>query len=151
MRASQACPEVNGAARSTRRDRPPRCRPCPRCRRRYPSDRGGATVVACVGVLVLMVITGTVALLAAGQLARERAENAADLGALAGAAAVLQGSESACSHAESVTAANSAAVAECAVDGVDVRLIVTVDVRVGPLSARATGRARAGPLAGAVP
>lgn len=111
-----------------------------------PHDAGVATVLACVCAMALLAVTGLAAQLGAVVLARHRAEIAADLGALAGASVVLQGQRGACARAATVTAANGAAVIDCTLDGADVRLTVTVAVRLGPLEATATGRARAGPV-----
>ncbi len=106
-----------------------------------------ATVLACVCAMALIAITGVAVQFGAALLARRRAENAADLGALAGAAVVLQGRQGACERAAAVTASNGAAVRDCTLDGADLRLTVSVAVRLGPLSATAIGRARAGPVA----
>ena len=47
-------------------------------------DRGVATVYACIGIVVLLAVTGLAVHLGAAALARQRAETGADLAALAG-------------------------------------------------------------------
>lgn len=114
----------------------------PRLRSRR-SDSGGATVlvVAMAGVLMFV----TLGLATAGGLvtAQRRAQSAADLTALAAAAAM---DLDACAEALRVAAANAAALDSCAVDGADV--LVTVSVA-GPTmpgrDLRVSAEARAGP------
>jgi secretion/DNA translocation related TadE-like protein len=118
----------------------------PGIRGRTVRDDGVATVVACVCAMVLLIVTGAAMQLGAALLARHRAEIAADLSALAGAAELLQGRPAACGQATTVARANGAAVATCTLDGVDLLVTVTVSARFGPLSATASGRARAGPV-----
>lgn len=109
-------------------------------------DRGSATILACVGVMVLLVVTGLAVQVGAAVLARQRAEIAADLAALAGAAQLLRGAEVACAAADVVARANGAQPTGCRADGLD--LLVEVGVAVGgPLGGTAAGRARAGPVA----
>lgn len=108
-------------------------------------DRGSATVLACVGVLVLLVVTAVAVHVGAAVLARQRAETAADLAALAGAAQVLRGAETACAAAAVVASANQAELTGCRTDGLDLLVEVTVDAG-GPLGGAAAGRARAGPV-----
>lgn len=105
-------------------------------------DAGGATVlvVAMAGVL-LFVTTG---LSAVGGLvtAQRRAQAAADLAALAGAASPGD----ACAGSARIAAANHAVLAHCEVRGRDV--LVTVTVRGPRLPGRdvlVTAEARAGP------
>jgi secretion/DNA translocation related TadE-like protein len=78
---------------------------------------------------------------------RHQARTAADLGALAGAAWVVQGVEAACERAFAVASANRSRLVSCTVDGWDV--VVTVEVSVQPLpglSRTASASARAGPV-----
>ena len=115
--------------------------------RGHQGDRGGVTVVACVGVMVLLLVTGLVVYLGTAALARQRAENGADLAALAGAARLLRGVQVACAAADRVAAANGVSVTGCAADGLDLLVEVTAEVAGGGLvGAAATGRARAGPV-----
>jgi secretion/DNA translocation related TadE-like protein len=80
---------------------------------------------------------------------RPEARVAADFGALAGAAHVLEGESAACARASAIAATNGGRLTECTVDGLDVR--VSVEVGVVPLPglvrvARTT--AVAGPVRG---
>lgn len=70
-------------------------------------------------------------------VARHRAQAAADLAALAGAARVADGPEAACSRSATIANAMAVAVADCTVDDLD----VVVTVRAG----KAQAAARAGP------
>ncbi len=111
-------------------------------------DRGSVTVVACVGVMVLILVTGLATHFGSAVLARQRAEIGADLAALAGAARLLHGVEFACATADGVARANGVEVDSCTADGLD--LLVEVGASVGgPLGGSATGRARAGPVSAA--
>ncbi len=100
-----------------------------------------------VTLAVALLLCTTVAV-AAGRLLTDhrRAAAAADLAALAGAAAVQRGLQG-CAQAGRVARANGAVLTECRVDGQEVRLAVRTD------SARLLGRlvhptaeARAGPV-----
>jgi len=108
-------------------------------------DRGAATVlaIACLG-LVLLVGAG-LGVVAAMVADHRRAQAAADLAALAGAAALHQGDD-ACRVAQRVASANDADLTTCSIEGADVVVTVTV---AGPRwlgqSADLEGRARAGP------
>ncbi|KAA8970505.1 Rv3654c family TadE-like protein [Mycobacterium sp.] len=93
-------------------------------------------------VAVLLVVTGGGAVLGAAVLARHRAQSAADLAALAAAARLPAGPESACAQAAAVARAMRAD-SRCTVAGLDV--VVTVDVAISRW-----GRARAGARAGPV-
>lgn len=107
------------------------------------SERGSATVlvVAMAGVLMFV----TVALAAVGGLvaAQRRAQSAADLAALAAAAALDVG---ACAEALRTATANGAGLDGCEVTGAEVRVIVSV---AGPTmpgrDVRVRAEARAGP------
>jgi secretion/DNA translocation related TadE-like protein len=110
-----------------------------------PADRGVATVYACLAIVVLLAITGLAAHLGAAALARQRAETAADLAALAGAAKVLQGPDAVCASVVRVAAANGVDVQMCSVVGTDVLVTVTGRAGAGPFAGTAVGRARAGP------
>jgi secretion/DNA translocation related TadE-like protein len=98
-------------------------------------------VVAMAGVLMFVMV----GLSAVGGLvtAQRRAQSAADLSALAAAAAVGVG---ACAEALRVASANGAALDGCVVEGRDVRVTVSVT---GPhlvgRDPRITAEARAGP------
>jgi secretion/DNA translocation related TadE-like protein len=95
-------------------------------------------------VAVLLSITGGSAYLGSAVVARHRAQAAADLAALAAAARLAAGPESACAQARAVAREMRVSTTGCDVDDLDV--VVTVDARVavgGWASARAA--ARAGP------
>lgn len=94
-------------------------------------------------VAVLLGITGGGAYLGAAVVARHRAQAAADLAALAGAARLPAGPESACARATTVARVMRADDAQCAVRDLDVTVEVTVAVG-GWGIARAA--ARAGPV-----
>lgn len=110
-------------------------------------DDGVATVFACVACVVLLALAGLAIQLGAVLVARHRAEVAADLAALAGAAVVLRGESAACGRAAEVSQANGSELSSCQVIGADLRVQVRSGVRAGPLLGWATGRARAGPAA----
>ncbi|OPE51589.1 hypothetical protein BST27_24090 [Mycobacterium intermedium] len=105
-------------------------------------ERGGATVLAAAMVAVLLVSTGAVAYLGAAVVARHRAQAAADLAALAGAARLPAGAAAACTRATEVARSMAIDDAQCAVENLDV--VVTVEVTVASAGA-ARAAARAGP------
>ncbi|MGI8417942.1 MAG: Rv3654c family TadE-like protein [Nakamurella sp.] len=109
-------------------------------------DTGSATILAAVGVATLIVVLAVGLQVAGAVIARHRAESAADLAALAGAAKVLTGQQSACSTAGSIAAANGAMLQDCELIGLDLRVMVRVDAALGPIGGSAAGRARAGPV-----
>lgn len=97
-------------------------------------------------IAALIAVTGAGAHVGAAVIARHRAQAAADLAALAGAADVPAGTDTACAHASAVAQAMGATAAACAVDGLDV--VVTVEASTTLyLSPMRTARAvaRAGP------
>jgi secretion/DNA translocation related TadE-like protein len=95
-------------------------------------------------VVVLLTVTGGVAYLGAAVVARHRAQAAADLAALAAAARVPAGADTACMQAKAVAYAMWAGTAGCVVDDLDV--VITVEVRVaGGRWGTASAAARAGP------
>ncbi len=104
---------------------------------------GAATVLVVAMAALLMFVMA--ALAAAGGLvtAQRRAQSAADLTALAGAAAF---EADACAEALRVATANGAGLDSCAVEGSEVRVVVSV---AGPAvpgrRLRVTAEARAGP------
>jgi secretion/DNA translocation related TadE-like protein len=95
-------------------------------------------------VVVLLTVTGGVACLGAAVVARHRAQAAADLAALAAAARVPAGAETACVQANAVARAMRAAATGCVVDDLDV--VITIEVSVaGGRWGTARAAARAGP------
>ena len=109
-------------------------------------DRGVATVFMCMGAALVLAVTALAIHLGAAVLARQRAETAADLAALAGAALVLQGPDLVCAGVVRVAGANSAMVDSCVVQGTDVLVAVAASVQAGPISGTVVARARAGPV-----
>ncbi len=95
-------------------------------------------------VAVLLSVTGGSAYLGSAVIARHRAQAAADLAALAAAARLAAGPETACAQAKAVASEMRVSTSGCAVDDLDI--VVTTEVRLavaGWGSARAA--ARAGP------
>lgn len=110
---------------------------------RLESDAGSATVlvVAMAGVLMFVMV----ALAAVGGLvtAQRAAQSAADLTALAAAAARATGS---CAEALRTATANGAELDSCAVDGDEVRVVVSVAGQtMAHRDVRVSAEARAGP------
>jgi secretion/DNA translocation related TadE-like protein len=103
-----------------------------------------------ISLLMVMIGIGFVAALVVGlglgggRLARHRAQNAADAGALAGAVWAVDGPQAACVVARRVVTANDGRLVRCSVDGLDVR--VTVEVRVADGTPVGQASARAGPV-----
>ncbi len=104
-------------------------------------ERGSGTVLGLAAIGV--VITALIALLMVGAavIARQQAQGAADLGAVAGAQELKAGASAhaACARAKRFVEANGARVEECAVSvlpspkaGPQVRLQVSRGVAVGP-------------------
>lgn len=114
-------------------------------RRRAPSDRGAATVLALSVVAVVLSLTVAGLVLVSVVVASHRARLAADLGSLAGAAAIQDGLAPvpACAEAERVARTNGATPRGCSVVGEDLDLRVVVPATLWPQPASA--RARAGP------
>ncbi|WP_231639314.1 Rv3654c family TadE-like protein [Mycobacterium sp. Marseille-P9652] len=95
-------------------------------------------------VVVLLWLTGAGAYLGSVVVARHRAQAAADLAALAGAARLPSGTAAACARATAVADAMRVTDARCEVDGLDV--VVTARVPVA-FAGAARAAARAGPAA----
>lgn len=122
-----------------------------RCRPESPGDRGAATllIVALTGFLLTLGLT--LASVAGVVGAHRSAQAAADLAALAGAAAQARG-ESGCPAAASVATANGGRLSACDPQGAELYVEVVVD---GPGFwgegvVDLTGRARAGPAITAI-
>jgi len=96
-------------------------------------------------VVVLLSVTGGCACLGAAVVARHRAQAAADLAALAAAARLPAGPETACAQANSVARAMRVTTAGCAVDDLDVVITIEVGLTVGRWGT-ARAAARAGPV-----
>lgn len=115
--------------------------------RRSRRDRGAATIfVMAIGlVLVLMGMAG--AAVGAARIGRHRAQAAADLGALAGAARSVEGAGPACERAARFVAVNGGRATSCEVSGLEI--VVDAEVTVTPLpglTRHAHAAARAGPV-----
>lgn len=93
-------------------------------------------------VLALLLIMAAVLRVGAAVVARHQAQSAADLAALAAAAALPAGREAACGRARELGTAMRAEVVGCDVDGLDITVRTTVRVVIGAASAAA----RAGPV-----
>jgi len=104
-------------------------------------ERGSAAVSGALAMLLLIVIAVGGTQIGAAVVARHRVTGAADLAALAAAARLAEGTESACEQAERVARANRADVRTCAVSGWEVVVEVSATSPFGPVSARS----RAGP------
>lgn len=111
-------------------------------------ERGSAMpfAVACLGLILL--VAAALGVVAAMVVAHRTAQAAADLAALAGAAAVQHGADG-CAAAGMIASANGGILDDCAVAGQDVAVTVRV---AGPrwLGQRAdlSAQARAGPVGG---
>lgn len=112
---------------------------------RAPDERGAATLLVVAVVGVLFFVLGALAVVGGIVVAHRQAQAAADLAALAGAAAIADGDDG-CARAGALAAANDATLLSCAVAGQE------ITVRVGVSGPRAVGRgwdasaqARAGP------
>ena len=111
------------------------------------TEQGSATLLAALWILVLVLVAAAGIVLATALAARTRVDTAADLGALAGASAVLEGPQAACARARRVVSANGASLVSCVVQGAQVRVEVTARAprpatwllpgRAAPLRARA--------------
>lgn len=108
-------------------------------------ERGAATVLALAVVATVLALTVGGLVVASVVVASERARVAADLGSLAGAAAIQDGASPtrACAVAAQVAAANGAVLQGCSSTEASVDLRVTVRASLWPAPAMA--RARAGP------
>ena len=106
-------------------------------------DRGSGTVLLLALVAVALVVAAMLGLLASAQLGRGRAQTAADLGALAGAARLLAGQPGdPCPTVAEVVRRNRVSLWSCTDEGAGV---VTVRVVVRGPAGSATASARAGP------
>lgn len=108
-------------------------------------QRGAATVFAVACLAVLLLVGAALGVVAAMVRAHRSAQSAADLGALAAAAALARNRD-ACDSAASIATANGAKLTSCEIESQDV--VITVEVA-GPRwlgqTADLTAQARAGP------
>ena len=116
-------------------------------------DRGSATVLVLASVLAVCLVCGWWITVARAGVARQRAETAADLAALAAAHSAAQSNEGnsiPCSAAAAVARLNGALLDSCRLTMADGETFPDVEVTVtvsSPVTARST--ARAGPEPGA--
>jgi secretion/DNA translocation related TadE-like protein len=110
-------------------------------------DRGAASIlVLAVGLLMVAAGLGGAAI-GSARVARHTAQNAADLGALAGAAQAVYGEPVACARAARFVSANAGRMTSCTVGGLEI--VVRAEVTVRPMAGllrQATATARAGPI-----
>ena len=109
-------------------------------------ERGSASLVAAAMCGVLVTVTVGAAQIGATVVARHRAQAAADLAALGGAATVPAGIAQACARASAIAQRMATAAVGCSVDDLD--LTVTVEA---PVSLRLFGAAHARAVARAGP
>jgi secretion/DNA translocation related TadE-like protein len=102
------------------------------------AERGSATIWLLAGVLALCAICAIWITVAQAGLARQRAEVAADLAALAGAQTAGSGAGDPCGAAAQIALRNGGRLASCVLIGESVS--VTVDVA-SPMPAHAAARA----------
>lgn len=109
-------------------------------------ERGSVSLIAAAMVAALAAVTVGGAHVGAAVVARHRAQAAADLAALAGAAFVPAGVDTACARASALARAMDTTAVTCAADGLDVVLTVEASITFYPAwmgPARAV--AKAGP------
>jgi secretion/DNA translocation related TadE-like protein len=114
---------------------------------RRTEDRGAATIFVLAVGLVLVAAGIAGAAVGSARIGRHRAQAAADLGALAGAAQAIEGTEAACAQAARFVVANSGRVTSCEVNGLEI--VIRTNVTITPLpglTRHAEAAARAGPV-----
>ncbi|MFF2086681.1 Rv3654c family TadE-like protein [Nocardia sp. NPDC058176] len=110
-------------------------------------DTGGATAFACIALAALIALTLLIGQVGVAIAARHRAQAAADLGALAAAGVLVEGTEAGCAEAAELARRMGARVARCVVEHWDVVVTVEVTVALGIIGKRTVGvAARAGPV-----
>jgi secretion/DNA translocation related TadE-like protein len=109
------------------------------------SDGGVATVLSAVLCLSLIAVLWLGIQVGTAIVARNRAEGAADLAALAAAAYAARGTGVACAHAEWVARGMHVVMATCRLDGWEGRVEVRADGAGILADLVAVGHARAGP------
>jgi secretion/DNA translocation related TadE-like protein len=104
------------------------------------------TVVAAVAAVVLLSVAAAGVELGGAAAVRHRAQAAADLGALAAAAAADRGSDAACRAARDVAGRMDATIDSCGLVGWDALVTAVVHARLPAIGAVAVAAvARAGP------
>jgi secretion/DNA translocation related TadE-like protein len=110
-------------------------------------DRGAASILVLAMGLVLVAAGMAGVAVGAARVARHEARTAADLGALAGAARVMDGDAAACAEAARYVTANSARMTSCELHGREVVVHVEKSVvLMRHITRRAQAAARAGPV-----
>jgi secretion/DNA translocation related TadE-like protein len=89
------------------------------------TDKGSATLFAVAVIGVLVLVGAALGVVAAMVQAHRVAQSAADLSAIAGAQARARGRDP-CGAAAAVSSANGAVLDSCVVEGLDVRVQLTV-------------------------
>ncbi|MFC9892922.1 Rv3654c family TadE-like protein [Nocardia sp. NPDC127579] len=114
---------------------------------RWRGDGGGATVAACLALAGLIVATGLIGEVGVGVVARHRVQAAADLGALAGAGALVAGPEEGCAAAGEIVRLMGARMRGCEAAQWDVTVTAERNVPMGLFGLREVSAvARAGPV-----
>jgi len=109
---------------------------------RHREERGSASLWLLTVGMSLVLLAVVTAMAGGVIVARHRARNAADAGALAGALTAVEGEAAACAAAARLVMENGAHLVTCTVSGLD----VTVTVRTRTLAGHAAvAAARAGP------
>lgn len=104
-------------------------------------------MLGCCIIAAVLALTVALAWLGAAVVARHRVQAAADLGALAAAGALDEGTVAGCARAEQVAGRMRARLRTCSVEEWDVVLSVEAAVSWGPLGiVVAHAQARAGPV-----
>ncbi|WP_430781059.1 Rv3654c family TadE-like protein [Actinoplanes sp. G11-F43] len=111
---------------------------------RAEGDRGAASVLVLAIGLVLVLLGVAGATVGSARVARHQARNAADFGALAGAAHAIEGQMAACAVAGRYVRANDARMTGCVVTGLEI--VVRASVGFPGFPAGAEEAARAGPV-----
>ncbi|MGI5503503.1 Rv3654c family TadE-like protein [Lentzea sp. CA-135723] len=104
-------------------------------------DRGSAAVSGVAAMLLLIIVVVAGAQVGSAVVARHRVTGAADLAALAAAARLADGAESACEQAKRAALENRSELTSCTVSGEEVVVEASAITPFGPVNARA----RAGP------
>jgi secretion/DNA translocation related TadE-like protein len=102
-------------------------------------------VLAALMIVVVVAVAVAGVRVGSAVVARHRAQGAADLAALAAAARLPSGPAAACQGALEVSRSMGAELAGCAVEELDVVIVVVVAVG-GRIGGRAHASARAGPV-----
>ena len=91
-------------------------------------ERGSGSLLAVIWIAVLVAVAGFAMALGGSVVVRARAGAAADLAALAGAGAALEGEAASCRRAGVTAAANGAALTACRLDATHAWVEVSVPV-----------------------